>query len=70
MPAKEARMTVAGAELHSDHPLAGNGYVGYSYIDANNILPLSDGVQVLHGSVGAVFKDNYSASSIRRCRRS
>lgn len=58
-PAKEARMTVFGGEVHSDHPVAGNGYVGYSYVDATNILPLSDGVQVLHGSEGHVFKDNY-----------
>jgi len=58
-PAKEARMTVAGGEIHSDHPVAGSGYVGYSYIDAKRILPLGDGVQVLHGSSGAVFKDNY-----------
>lgn len=58
-PAKEARMTVVGGEVHSDHPLAGSGYLGYSYIDAERILPLSDGVQVLHGSTGAVFKENY-----------
>ncbi|HVY29987.1 MAG TPA: hypothetical protein VHB79_25695 [Polyangiaceae bacterium] len=59
MPAKEARMTIVGGEIHSDHPVAGNGYVGYSYIDAERILPLADGVQVLHGSSGAVFKNNY-----------
>jgi len=58
-PAKEARMTVMGAELHSDHPVAGSGYVGYSYVDAKSILPLSDGVQVLHGANGAGFKNNY-----------
>ncbi|HEX2869751.1 MAG TPA: hypothetical protein VHP33_00820 [Polyangiaceae bacterium] len=57
--AKESRMTIAGAELHSDHPVAGNGYVGYSYIDAERILPLADGVQVLHGTTGWNFKDNY-----------
>lgn len=62
MPAKEGRMTVMGAELHSDHPVAGNGYVGYSYIDAERILPLSDGVQVLHGANGAGFKNNYFGS--------
>jgi hypothetical protein len=45
--------------VHADHPVAGSGYVGFSYIDARRILPLSDGVQVLHGSVGWVFKDNY-----------
>jgi hypothetical protein len=58
-PAKEARMTIAGGEIHTDHPVAGHGYVGYSYINGENLLPLSDGVQVLHGSTGAVFKDNY-----------
>jgi hypothetical protein len=58
-PAKEARMTVVGGEVHVDHPVAGNGYVGYSYIDAQRILPLSDGVQVLHGANGAGFKENY-----------
>lgn len=58
-PAKEARMTIMGGEMHIDHPVAGNGYVGYSYIDAKNILPLSNGVQVLHGANGAGFKDNY-----------
>ena len=52
-------MTIAGAEIHTDHPVAGNGYIGYSYVDAKSILPLSDGVQLLHGSTGAVFKDNY-----------
>jgi hypothetical protein len=58
-PAKDGRMTIFGGEIHSDHPVAGSGYIGYSYIDARRILPLSDGVQVLHGSAGWVFKENY-----------
>jgi hypothetical protein len=58
-PAKEARMTIVGGEVHTDHPVAGHGYLGYSYIDAKRILPLADGVQVLHGSTGLVFKENY-----------
>ncbi len=57
--AKEARMNIFGGEIHTDHPVAGHGYVGYSYIDAERILPLSDGVQVIHGSTGYVFKENY-----------
>lgn len=57
--AKEARMTIYGGEVHTDHPVAGHGYVGYSMIDAERILPLSDGVQVIHGSTGLVFKENY-----------
>jgi hypothetical protein len=57
--AEEARMNIFGGEIHTDHPVAGHGYVGYSYIDAKRILPLSDGVQVIHGSTGYVFKENY-----------
>jgi hypothetical protein len=58
-PAKTARMTVFGGEVHLDHQVAGNGYVGYSHIKAANLLPLADGVEVLHGYNGYGFKDNY-----------
>jgi hypothetical protein len=59
MPARTGSMSIFGGEVHVDHPVAGNGYVGYSYIDAKRILPLSDAVQVVHGGTGAVFKENY-----------
>jgi hypothetical protein len=59
MPARTGKMTIVGGEVHTDHPVAGSGYVGYSYIDAKRILPLSDAVQVIHGGTGAVFKENY-----------
>jgi hypothetical protein len=57
--AKSGSLNIMGGEVHFDHPVVGNAYVGYSYIDAERILPLSDGVQVLHGSTGVVFKNNY-----------
>jgi len=57
--AEEGRMTIFGGEVHTDHPVAGHGYLGYSYVDAERILPLADGVQVIHGSSGLVFKENY-----------
>jgi hypothetical protein len=53
------RMTVVGGEVHVDHPTIGNAYLGYSHIDADKILPLADGIQVLHGSTGFSFKQNY-----------
>lgn len=59
MPARTGSMTIFGGEVHFDHPVAGNAYVGYSYIDAKRMLPLSDAVQVVHGGTGAVFKENY-----------
>jgi hypothetical protein len=58
-PAKESRLTVVGAEVHTDHRVAGHGYLGYSFVDAKRLIPLSDAVQVLHGSTGLVFKENY-----------
>jgi hypothetical protein len=57
--AESASMMVYGGEVHLDHPIAGNGYLGYSHVDAKNIMPLSDAIQVIHGSTGAVFKENY-----------
>ena len=70
-------MMVYGGEVHLDHPIAGNGYIGYSRVDAKDIMPLSDAIQVIHGSTGAVFKENYFGAAAarstsfprRRCRR-
>ncbi len=58
-PSRTAKLTILGGEIHADHPVAGSGYIGYSYIDARRILPLSDAVEVLHSTTGAVFKENY-----------
>jgi len=58
-PAAEGRLTVLGGEVTVDSPAFGNGFVGYSHIDAKKLLALADGVQVLHGSNGLSFKQNY-----------
>jgi len=58
-PSQRGSLTIAGGEIHTDHPTIGSGYVGFSHIDAKRILPLSDAVQVLHSTTGAVFKENY-----------
>jgi hypothetical protein len=57
--AEDASLMVYGGEVHLDHPIAGNGYLGYSRADAADIMPLTDALQVIHGSTGYVFKENY-----------
>jgi hypothetical protein len=55
----EGRLTVVGGEIHADSPTLGSLFAGYSHIDAKKVLPLADGIQVLHGSTGFSFKQNY-----------
>jgi hypothetical protein len=55
----EARMTISGGEIHLDPPRFGNLYLGYSHIKASHVMPLADGVQVLHSTTGYSFKNNY-----------
>lgn len=54
-----ASMTVTGGELHIDTPKFGSGYIGYSHVDASNVLPLAGGVEVIHGLDGLGLKQNY-----------
>ena len=58
-PDVPGRLTVMGGEVHIDGPVIGSGYVGYSHIKADDIMPLADGIQVLHGANGYGFKQNY-----------
>lgn len=58
IPAEESRMTVTGAEVHYDQATA-NGFIGFSHVDAKNLIPLGNAVQVLHGSDGRGFKEEY-----------
>lgn len=53
-----ARLNVVGGDLHVDKELY-NVYVGYSHVDANNVYPLSDAVNVLHSGTGRSLKLNY-----------
>ena len=56
--APEATLKVTGADIHIDGEI-GNAYVGYSHVDADELYPLSDGVQLLHSGTGRAFKLNY-----------
>ena len=37
----------------------GDGFIGYSRVNASQILPLADGLEVIHSENGAQFKNNY-----------
>jgi hypothetical protein len=55
----ESRLTAVGADIHVDDSTAGHGYLGYSHIRGDNLLPLADAIQVIHGSNGKGFKEDY-----------
>jgi hypothetical protein len=56
--APEARLTVVGGDVHLDGEI-GNAFVGYSHVDADELIPLGDAVQLLHSGTGRSFKLNY-----------
>jgi hypothetical protein len=53
-----AYLTVAGGDVHVDKELY-NLYLGYSHVDADNVYPLADAVNVLHSGSGRSLKLNY-----------
>jgi hypothetical protein len=53
------RMTVIGAEAKLKGGVAGDGFIGFSQVRADDILPLADALEVLHSSGGWQFKNNY-----------
>lgn len=56
---QEPRLTAMGAEVHLESETFGSGYIGYARVDGQNLLPLENALQVLHGSDGRGFKFNY-----------
>jgi hypothetical protein len=56
--APEAYLQVVGGDVHLDGEI-GNAYVGYSHVDADELYPLADGVQLLHSGTGRSFKLNF-----------
>ena len=47
-----------GVDVHLDGEI-GNAYVGYDHVNADELYPLADGVQLLHSGTGRSFKLNY-----------
>lgn len=56
---EEASITVYGGELRMDHPTFGNAYLGYSHVEAVDVLPLSNALEVLHSENGYGLTANY-----------
>ncbi len=58
-PSTPGRMTILGGEVRYDGGAYGHGYLGFSHIDAKEILSLADSIEVLHSFAGWNFKNNY-----------
>lgn len=56
--AEGGRLRVSGVEANVDLS-TGNGYLGYSHMNAQNVIALSNGVAVLHAAQGTDFKKVY-----------
>ncbi len=56
---RKGRMSIYGGEIRFNGDVFGDGYAGYSHIDASHILPLADAIEVLHSSGGWQFKNNF-----------
>jgi hypothetical protein len=55
----QGSMQITGAEVRLSGGVFGDGYLGYSHIDARNINALADSIEVLHSYGGYQFKQNY-----------
>ncbi|HEY2404941.1 MAG TPA: hypothetical protein VGI10_03015 [Polyangiaceae bacterium] len=53
------RETVIGADIHVDDKIFGNAYLGFSRTQAAHVLPLSNGLEVIHSSYGYDLQSNY-----------
>lgn len=56
-------MTVMGGEVKLSGGVFGDGYLGYSHIDARNINALADALEVIHSNSGPSFKQAYFGRS-------
>ncbi len=59
------RATVYGAEVHIDGDAIGNGYLGYSRADVEDVFPLGNALQLVHGSTGRSFKESFFGARSR-----
>jgi len=55
----QGSMMITGADLRLSLGAFGDGYIGFSYINAKNINALADAVEVLHSFGGWQFKENF-----------
>jgi hypothetical protein len=62
----QGSMGIAGVEARFSGGAFGEGYVGYSHIDARNINALADAIEVLHSYGGYQFKQNFFGKTYNR----
>jgi len=65
-PHGEGRLSSAGADVHVDHERFGSFYAGYSHVWGHNLMPLDEGLQVIHGGRGYDFKLQYFGNKLRQ----
>jgi hypothetical protein len=52
-------MNIFGGDRRFDHKTYGNGYIGYSKVQGQNLYSLANGIEVIHGDGGMSFAQNY-----------
>lgn len=57
--ADPSHLWICGAEGHYDSQRFGSGYLGYAHLDAQRVLSLADGVQVIQSANGVGLTQNY-----------
>jgi hypothetical protein len=62
----QGSMAIVGGEVRLSGGVYGDGYLGYSHIDARNINALAEAVEVMHSYSGYNFKQNYFGSTYDR----
>ena len=55
----QGSMAITGLEARLKGGVYGDGYLGWSHIDARNINALADAIEVVHSYGGYQFKQNY-----------
>ena len=55
----QGSMAVVGAEARLNGGVFGDGYIGYSHVDARNINALADSLEIVHSRSGYNFKQNF-----------
>jgi len=62
----QGSMAITGVEARMSGGVYGEGYIGYSHIDARNINALADSIEVLHSYGGYQFKQNFFGKTYNR----
>ncbi len=65
-PSRPGWLEVFGAELRFSLGRLGDGYLGYSQVNARNVLPLAGALEILHTEGGSSFRSSYLRARPRK----